>query len=592
VKSGRPDPAPPSPAPLRTPAWRIRTLARLARTRPAEWPARAVGWVRRVADRLALPEAPEPGALAPLPVPRDEVPGAPDAPPGPGSLALLRRDDGRGAGPSMRDVCAHDVDVLGLPFDVRIRWEAGRLQELAWWATRGAPWAADEALAFLARHPPGRGLHWASSLEVGLRLISLAVIADARVTGGPRADRRRTTEALARAIAHHAAWVARHPSVGTSARNHRVGELCALAVAAAVLPDCPEGPAWRAQAATLDAVLRDQLHADGLGIEQSSHYLCFVLELGWIAWHCGVPNLADPLGRGLRALGAILDDAGSVVGFGDDDGGRAWPDAPGAAWAPRLLERLSAIVGPPPPPGDARFARAGLTVLRRGGCVVAFDHGPLGEPWLGGHGHDDPLALWLHLPDGPAIGGRGTGSYHDPAARRFHRSAAAHATVTVGGRGPSEPHEHPFLWRHRANATCELVDLDAGRVLARHDGYAREGIDVAREIRFVGRTLLVDDRIGGREGLELAWSWPLDPRLTARQEGAGIVVSAGERDRLTIDPPPGFEVELVRGGPRPGPGWHSATYGDWVEATTVRIVGGRVAPGRFLTRIGILVDVS
>ncbi|MEO0605421.1 MAG: heparinase II/III family protein, partial [Myxococcota bacterium] len=291
------------------------TLARVARTRADEWPARAAGFVRRLVDRVRVPDAPDPGPLAPLPIPFSAL-GTDAVPPDPGAATALRGhpDLPECEGPSAPS--AHDIDVLDLPFDPRIRWEAARLQDLAWWSSRGAPWAADEALAFLARHPPGRGLHWASALEVALRLISLAVIAH-----------HQPSKALAHAIADHACFVSRHPSVGSSARNHRVGELCGLAVAAAVLPKCTRAEAWRTEATTLGAVLRDQLHADGLGIEQSSHYLCFVLELGWIAWHCGVPNLACPLGRGLRALRALQDATGDVVCIGDDDDGRAWPDA-------------------------------------------------------------------------------------------------------------------------------------------------------------------------------------------------------------------------------------------------------------------------
>ncbi len=555
------------------------TLARIARTRPEEWPARAAGLARRLVDRVRLPRPPRPGPLAPLPIPFASSSPA-SVPPGPCPLSALRQSPVRPDCEGPRAASAHDVDVLGLDFDPRIRWEAARLQDLAWWASRGAPWAADEALSFLAHHPPGRGLHWASSLEVALRLVSLAVIAHHHPSGD-----------LASAIATHAAWVARHPSVGSSARNHRVGELCGLAVAATVLPRCRDAPDWSDEAAALGEVLNEQLHADGLGVEQSSHYLCFVLDLGWCAWHCGVPNLAGPLGRGLRALRALQDPTGATVGFGDDDGGRAWPDAPdaGEPYAARVADRLRSILGDAPQPtGHQTFPRAGLTVLRSADAVLAFDHGPIGEPQLGGHGHDDALAIWLHLDDGPAIVGRGTGSYHDPAARAFHRSALAHATLTAHGRTPSRPHDHPFLWRRRARVALEQVDLDAGRVRARHDGYAEQGLALVREVRFVGGTALVDDQVRGEGAAELTWTWPFHPRLRARLEGAEVIVSDGERDRLTVTPPRGFTLELVREGPRPGPGWHAGAYGTWEPATTLRVSGTTEGPGRFLTRIGLV----
>ncbi|MEM6930311.1 MAG: hypothetical protein AAF602_25455, partial [Myxococcota bacterium] len=64
--------------------------------------------------------------------------------------------------------------------------------------------------------------------------------------------------------------------------------------------------------------------------------------------------------------------------------------------------------------------------------------------------------------------------------------------------------------------------------------------------------------------------------------------SDGRCDRLTIDAPPGFGIALVREGSRPGPGGHSDAYGSWAPATTLRVTGPSRAPGRFLTRIGIL----
>ncbi|MEN0067482.1 MAG: alginate lyase family protein [Myxococcota bacterium] len=555
-------------------------IARLRRTHVGEWPARVRGLARRFLDRVQMPVPPRPGPLAPLPLPTIPKADVTFDVPSPCPLARMRANPDRPACEGPEAGSAHDVDVLDLPFDPRVRWEAARLQDLAWWAAQGAPWASDEALTFVARHPVGQGLHWTSALEVALRLISLAVLAH-----------HQPSDALARTIAAHAAYVARHPSVGTSARNHRVGELVGLAVAATVLPDCQDAPAWMAEAETLGAVLRDQLHADGLGVEQSTHYLCFILELGWIAWHCDVPSLAGPLGRGLRALRCLQDATGEALALGDADGGRAWPHSPfdPTPYADQVVQRLTSVLGPSPAPkGHHRFPRAGLTVLRDQGCVVAFDHGPVGEPHLGGHGHDDQLALWLHLTDGPAIGGRGTGSYHDHAVRAFHRSAWAHATLTALNRTPSLPHAHPFLWRRRAQARLEQVDLEAGRVLASHDGYAEQGLRLAREVRLVSVTLLIDDQVHGHGPVELTWMWPLHPRLSARIEGLGIVVHDGERDRLTIDPPPGFTIELLREGNRPGPGWHATGYGRWVPATTLRISGSTMAPGRFLTRIGVL----
>lgn len=123
---------------------------------------------------------------------------------------------------------------------------------------------------------------------------------------------------------------------------------------------------------------------------------------------------------------------------------------------------------------------------------------------------------------------------------------------------------------------------------ASHDGYAGLGLRLERQLRLVGSTLLVEDFVEGSGPVALTWTWPLHPRLGARIERLGIVVHDGIRDRMTLDVPSGFTIELVRGGTRPGPGWHADGYGCWVPATTLCVSGSAMTPGRFTTRIGLL----
>ncbi|MEQ1571041.1 MAG: heparinase II/III family protein, partial [Myxococcota bacterium] len=207
------------------------------------------------------------------------------------------------AGPSPRwpDRPAGELDLLGSGLDPRTAWAATRLQTAS----------PADAAGWLARNPPGHGIGWASAMEVALRAVS--VVRLATEAPGP---------GWLPALHAHAAWLARHPSRGTSANNHRVAELAALAFVARVAPDLPGARRWEAEARReLPETLRAQLHRDGSGVEQSTHYLAYDLEWAALARAAGVPDLDEPIGRAARFLAALADRSGWVTSLGDDDGG-------------------------------------------------------------------------------------------------------------------------------------------------------------------------------------------------------------------------------------------------------------------------------
>jgi hypothetical protein len=469
------------------------------------------------------------------------------------------------------DLPSRRLDLLGSRLDPRLGWEKTRLQHLALAAARGDPRAAAQARAYVEDRPPGRGLGWATALEVALRLVSLVRLAALQPQSWQRA-----------AIYDHAVWIARHPSRGTSAGNHRVAELAALALAGRSL-GCPR---WASQVAELPGVLLAQLHADGAGVEQSPSYLAFDLECALLARLCGVELLEEPLRRGARFLRALCSPHGCVPRLGDDDGGRLLalslvhePDyvrsVTGAAclllsepvppgYHPDDRAQMLGVQGEPVPwaPRSTTFLQGGLTVLVSGALQVVVDHGPLGGCTLAAHGHADALSVWIDH-GGPVITGRGTGQYNaDPLGRRFHRGTGAHPTVVVDGRDQSQPHEHAFLWRSRAETALEHVDLGAGQVRARCR-HAGTGVVHRRTVQLQGQRVLLEDEVVGSGRHHLAVLLPLAPELEV--DGSLRLLRAG-RAIGRVHPDPRCHVRVIRGGERPGLGWHSPRYGEWVPA--------------------------
>ncbi len=573
-------------------------LARLRRIHPGEIPA-------RLGQQLWLrlpPAAPDPGPRrrCPLPAPPPEGPRAELGPflrhghevlgswIEPRHRACFHRDPQARTSWPVRS--GHRLDLLGSPQDPRRTWELGRLQHLAWLSAAGPearPAIEADLSCWIAQHPPGRGLGWASTLEVALRLVSLVQIGGAF-----------PSEPLWRSVAAHAAWLIRHPSVGSSARNHRIAELGALALASEALPDASGARRWRRAAARLPGALAHQLHPDGVGIEQSTAYLAFVIEWGLLARALGIEGLDPALRRATRFLLHLVDASGEVVSLGDSDDGRvlATTVGPEIGYVRSVIAAAAAVLGLPAPggersddprhhvlrvpaarpwrdPGSRTFPQGGLTVLRHRDRVVVFDHGPLGEPDLGAHGHADALSVWVHLGSGPLVVGRGTGQYNaDPPQRRFARGSRAHPTVVIDGIDQSEPHTHPFLWRSRARARLLSVDPGAGQAIAEHDGYlARLGVVHRRSVALHDDHLVLLDTLEGSGRRHVAIVLPLAPELRARPGPGGIELLSAGQHVTTVVVDPRCRARIVRGGARPGPGWHSPRYGVQIPATTVSL---------------------
>jgi hypothetical protein len=179
-------------------------------------------------------------------------------------------------------------------------------------------------LSWMEANPPGRGINWYSGIECGYRLAALACIVAALE---PWIDTA-AGERLAAFVNAHGTWLARFPSLYSSANNHLVAEAMGLVLAARLLPAHPDAPVWLA---TGTKHLQDRalalFHEDGVGQEQSPAYSAFTLEMLLIGFRALGPEspaaeIRERLARAAQALSAFLDDAGGTPSIGDDDQSR------------------------------------------------------------------------------------------------------------------------------------------------------------------------------------------------------------------------------------------------------------------------------
>jgi hypothetical protein len=499
--------------------------------------------------------------------------------------------------------------------DVKLVWELSRLQFLPWLAAEDGEGAMALLASWMDQNPPFRGVNWNSGIELALRLVSLLLtLAALREPPSPS-----MTRLVARFVSAHAFWLARYPSLYSSANNHLMSEGLGLLVAALILPGHRDARTWESHGrAIFERETLLQFLADGVGAEQSPTYTAFSAEmvaLGvLLARDAGrplSPAVTERLALVATWLRAMMDRNGQLPRIGDDDEGRvvaAPPDrepryvASVVASIAGLLDRPDLLPpGRDPHPRDAIFGSpegigaldtglkvfpdGGYSVVREtdaNGCewLLAFDHGPLGYLSIAAHGHADTLSLWLHRDGEPLLVDAGTYLYHAAGPwRGAFCGTGAHNTLKLSV--DSSTQVGPFLWSQKARGRLlEAHDGSDWRLSAAHDGYReRFGVEHVRSLRCRDATIHVSDRLEGqRDPMDVTISWLFHPRCSVRVEGRRVVVHRAGADVLAIDIDPKATIRLSSGEESTRSGWYSEAFGQRC-ATTQLVVTATVSPG-------------
>jgi hypothetical protein len=507
------------------------------------------------------------------------------------------------------------------PGDPKWIWELNRCQDFPLFVAaslvsgddRYARAAVERMTSWIAGHPPGRGIAWSNGYEAGLRAISFAVAIDGlRETGIASVSEH---ERSLRSLWQHARWIERDPSTGSSANNHRIGELVGLVVVGSLAPELVDATRWLdAGVRGLELEARAQIREDGTSVEQAFAYHVLVLDLLLVAAaaiDCAGRELPDGLRASLErsadALWAQLGDGEPDPTYGDSDDGRALrldgsdlrvargvaagiAARLGSARAARVAGGLDPMAwwlfgrsgadrfdaaGPTPAPRSVMLPDGGLTILRSGRSRTTIDHGPHGYLGIAAHAHADALRLDLALDGSELVVDPGVGSYFGrPELREAFRGTGFHATVLVDDVWSSTP-GGLFLWTQHARSRLLIADVDRGHLLAEHDGYERleDPVMHARAVvQLAGDSVLVLDRLQARETHRYAQRWPLHPSLgferrahdvLAPGEGLGLQLAFASSHEL--------EVRAFRGEDEPPAGWWSSRLESFVPAWLVSV---------------------
>jgi uncharacterized heparinase superfamily protein len=537
--------------------------------------------------------------------------------------------------------------------DPKLVWELNRHQ---WMIRLGQAWrlTGDEvhaqALAsavtgWLEANPPGWGINWASSLEAALRLIAWThAFCLAR---GARALTWEWTARLAASMASHAGHIERNLSTYFSPNTHLTGEALGLYHAGLALPRLPRAAHWKELGERiLCEQLERQVLADGVYFEQSTGYQRYTAEtymmlllLKRAQEEPDPPGMAERVQAMLDFLLSVRAPDGTLPPIGDGDGGRLLPlsaappedarpmfalaavmfDRGDYAWAaggasPEIawllgaaaLDRFDALRAQPPAFSPSRlYAEGGYAVMASGweedAHRMIVDVGPIGCPLTSGHGHADALSVQCWAFGRPLLVDPGTYCYTTERCWRDHfRSAAAHSTVLVDGRGAAVP-DGPFSWsalpvvhrrQWRSDDTMDLVD-------ASHDGFRtlKDPVTHRRRVAFIKPSywVIVDDLEGAAShDMELRLQLAPGCRVRTIPPRWHAVSGPGSRGGLMVGvfatvplSPETHEGELV-----PPQGWCSPAFGRRVPAPM--LVWSSIArlPARVATVLIPVPDVS
>ncbi len=227
--------------------------------------------------------------------------------------------------------------------------------------------AAGDLESWFEANPYGRGINWASALEVAFRAVSWIWIYH---LAGESMDARFRREFLT-GLFRHGCYLEKNLSVYFSPNTHLLGEAVALHALGALFPGFPRARRWERRGLKIAAQqLTRQVREDGSHFEQSSYYHLYALDMFLFHYLLAgrPPGFRPRLELMAVYLDALMGPQRSLPFFGDEDGGRSSTltasarSSAGRLWPPAAFYLAPGVDRRAPGP-----ARTGRLVAGRGG---------------------------------------------------------------------------------------------------------------------------------------------------------------------------------------------------------------------------------
>ncbi len=492
--------------------------------------------------------------------------------------------------------------------------------------------------SWIENNPCGYGIHWSSSLEAALRLISWSLVHSLVATRNGRnglfsviSDSR----ALGHSIFQQSHFIRYFLSRYSSANNHLIGELSGLWTACHVFNLGPKGDEWRNYAKMeLEREFKKQTYDDGVNKEQALYYHLWVLEYMLFCITVGY-RLDDPFSENLVELVTLMAQfitdltpaGGKAPQIGDSDDGfvtrfsASWPhdaywdvltaqqavydtgtatQTEKAFWYSQIankqsvntLEHHDAIYRTSIP---KVYEKGGYAILGDDIAKIIFVAGPLGYTTTAAHGHADALSICLAVNDHWWLTDPGTYVYHtDQKWRDYFKGTSAHNTLRIDKQNQSTI-GGPFLWLKHARGffTNKLTEKEGIQSISgSHDGYKSLNVSHERLISYDSsrKILEITDIVKGSTEHDIEINFHFSPELSITNNAPGkfIVTKFGSSVSLSVSVDHTLQWQIFKGSLNPIAGWYSAKLGSKEPSGTLRGTTNRPLPLKIITNIAIL----
>jgi len=518
--------------------------------------------------------------------------------------------------------------------DIKYIWELNRHQHLvslakAYYITGNQKYKDEvkkQILSWIEENPYKKGVNWASSLELGIRLISWSwvwlFLGD--IDEGFK-------QKWLESVYKHCLFISRNFSRYSSANNHLIGEASGLFIACIVWPFEKQSALWREKSFNiLVEQIEKQNYEDGVNKEQAFAYQQFVLDFLILAGLLGEKNgVKFPDAYWCRIeqmfvfIASVMDKNGNVPNIGDADDGYAAvlsdkddfnPYCSLLATGAVLFERGDFkskvnkfdeksfwLLGSD---GLEKFNALGkktfvpVKEFKEGGYYIlsafentdneiksVFDCGPLGYLSIAAHGHADALSFTLSVGGEEFLIDTGTYAYHTQGQwRSYFKGTSAHNTIRIDRQDQSVSGGN-FMWLKKAKVALEKWESTEkyDHIIAAHNGYAwlKDPVRHAREIYFnkEEKTFIVKDKIrtGKKHFIEQLFHFSPECMFDNTGMGEWEVTNNGYCARLALDKK--FSSKLVVGGENPILGWESKRFD--VKSKTGTLVNSCECSGNY-----------
>lgn len=450
--------------------------------------------------------------------------------------------------------------------DIRIAWEASRLQHLIALAlivksssnshekAKATKIYCDDVASWYEQNPTLTGIHYVSSMECALRIISLSISYDL-MRDELGSSKNEIGSLVSKLVTAHAAFIVKRMSLHSSAGNHVLAESTGLIFAGVLFSEHPSSNTWLTLGLDIfESEIGRQINDTGFGIEGASAYLIQIIEYAVLCsallkkFGLDVPQrISKALERGLSGVRLLVEKLGFFPTVGDSDSGYAVSFLFNEVFCETKRSSGYAV--------NSHILAIGEVSQP---LALVFCNGPLGMPPTYGHGHAHALSVQLYFKGQPVLSDPGTYSYTgQPRWREYFRGTKAHNTININDLDQAKQ-ELLFMWSKPYRCDTLLFEQyhDYYICISQHNGYVDQNVLHRRLLIFSpSKGLYVKDFLisSSDYSAELCWNvnGVLDGSSISVADGALIdfkLNNSGENKRIKSN----YIVE---------DGWFSACYG-------------------------------